>query len=80
MTRFLLEHRHEPGDCPVCFSAWKGFESPLRRVPAMASCARGDHAVWWTVDAEDAEAALAQLPPWVAERTRATEVTLLPLP
>jgi hypothetical protein len=36
--------------------------------------------VWWIVQARDGEAALAQLPPYVAERTIAEEVREVPLP
>jgi hypothetical protein len=34
----------------------------------------------WIVEASDSEATLAQLPPYVAERTTADEVRELPLP
>jgi hypothetical protein len=40
----------------------------------MASCANGDHHIYWTVNAEDAAAALQQLPPYLAQRTHASEV------
>jgi len=30
MAVYILEHRHEPADCPVAFAAWKGFDSSLR--------------------------------------------------
>jgi hypothetical protein len=33
------------------------------------------HELWCTVEAEDAPSALAQLPPFVAERTDAREVS-----
>jgi hypothetical protein len=36
--------------------------------------------MWWLVRASDVEAALAQLPPYVAERTVAEEVREVPLP
>jgi hypothetical protein len=79
MPLFVLSHRHEPEECGAAFAAWKGFDSPLRRQTAVASCVDGLHRAWWHVDAPDAESALAQLPPFVAQRTeveRAREVTL----
>jgi hypothetical protein len=66
---FVLTHRHDAADCGAAFAAWKGFESPLRHTLAVASCVEGRHRAWWQVEATDAEAALAQLPPFVAERT-----------
>jgi hypothetical protein len=51
----------------------------LRHHSAVASCINGGHRTWWVIDAADADAALAQLPPFVAERTQvdpAQEVTI----
>jgi hypothetical protein len=76
----MLSHRHDPAECRVVFAAWRGFESPLRHLPTLASCAEGGHAMWWTVDAEHAEGALSQLPPYVAERTEATKVSEVQIP
>ena len=56
------------------------FESPLRGGRPLASCISGNHGMWWFVRASDVEAALAQLPPYVAERTVAEEVREVPLP
>jgi hypothetical protein len=66
------------------FASWKGFESPLRRDSAVASCgastaAEDHHRIWWTVDAVDARAALALLPPYVAERTEVSEIGKVPI-
>jgi len=36
--------------------------------------------MWWIVQAADRVAALAQLPPYVAERTTVEEVREVPLP
>jgi len=80
MPTFMLAHKHEPAHCPTAFAAWRGFESPLRHHPVLASCVRGGHAIWWTVEAPDPESALAQLPPFVAERTVVTEVKEVPIP
>jgi hypothetical protein len=76
---FMLCHRHEPHECRSAFAAWKGFDSPLRHGLTVASCVEGGHGAWWRVEAPDAEAALAQLPSFVRERTeveRAREVRL----
>jgi hypothetical protein len=77
---YLLHHRHEARECPVVFAAWKGFASPLRHRPAVASCAAGGHTFWWTVEAETGAKALEQLPRYVAERTTATEVSEVEIP
>lgn len=66
---FMLSHSHAPDECRTAFAAWKGFDSPLRHTLTLTSCVEGGHHTWWRVEATDAEAALAQLPPFVAERT-----------
>jgi len=80
MARYLLHHHHEPSDCGAAYAAWKGFESPLRRRSTLASCFEGGHSVWWDVDALDADAALALLPPFVAVRATVTAVSEVPIP
>jgi hypothetical protein len=80
MARFMLSHRHTPDECQVAFAAWQGFDSPLRRLSTTGSCVEGGHALWWTVDAQDEEQALAQLPPYVAERTEASRVSAVAIP
>jgi hypothetical protein len=80
MARFMLSHRHSEGECAVAFAAWRGFESPLRRHPTLGSCVEGGHGLWWTVEALSAERALAQLPPYVADRTEASEVSEVAIP
>ncbi len=80
MPRFLLQHRHDPADCGAAFAAFKGHTSPLRHRPASASCVSGDHAIWWTVDAESEQRALALLPYFVAQRTVATRITETDIP
>jgi hypothetical protein len=69
VATFVLTHSHLPAECRPAFAAWKGFESPLRHKASLNSCVEGGHRAWWTVEAASAEAALAQLPPFVAERT-----------
>ena len=80
MPRFLLHHRHEPGECGVVFASFKGHDSPLRHRTTLASCASGGHAIWWTVEAASAQAALALLPFYVSERATATTVSDVRIP
>jgi hypothetical protein len=80
MPRYLLHHKHEPRECGVVFSAFKGHGSPLRRRPTVASCRSGGHAIWWDVEAESEAEALALLPAYVAERTTATRVSEVEIP
>ena len=80
MSRYLLEHRHEPRECGVVFAAFKGHESPLRHRPTLASCRSGGHAIWWTVDAESEGDALRLLPNYVAQRTTVSRVSEIEIP
>ena len=80
MPLFLLHHQHEPRECAAAFAAWTGFDSPLRRHAAASSCLTGGHAVWWRVQADDHDAALALLPRYVAERTTPIEVRDVEIP
>ena len=80
MTLFVLTHHHEAADCGAAIAAWKGFESPLRGQPLYASCISGGHHAWWQVNAPDATAALAQLPPFVAARTSVEAVREVRVP
>jgi hypothetical protein len=80
MPRFLVQHRHESQECGVAFASFKGTDSTLRHQPTLASCAFGGHAIWWTVDARDEQAALQRLPFFVAERSTATRVADVLIP
>jgi hypothetical protein len=85
VPRYMLTHRHGPGECRVAFAAWSGFDSPLRHHPATGSCvsrAGGteEHRLWWEVEAETSADALALLPPYVAERTEASEIGEVRIP
>ena len=80
MAVFVLHHHHEPAECQAAFAAWKGFDSPLCGGMTLASCRQGGHELWWTVDPAGEESALAQLPPYVAARTHATEVSEVSVP
>jgi hypothetical protein len=74
MARFLLHHRHDARDCGVVFASFRGHDSELRHRAALATCAFGGHAIWWTVDAPDEARALGLLPYFVAESATAIEV------
>ncbi|MDH4276728.1 MAG: hypothetical protein OEZ14_06890 [Acidimicrobiia bacterium] len=75
MARYLLHHCHRATECGVVFASFKGFDSPLRHKPTLASCPSGGHEIWWTVNAESEDSALSLLPPYVAQRTTATGVS-----
>ena len=80
MSCYLLHHRHEPNECGVVFAAFRGDPSPLRHRATLASCRSGGHAIWWTVQADSEDDALALLPFYVAERTTATRVCEVDIP
>lgn len=80
VTRYLLQHRHEPRECGVVFASFKGFESPLRHEATLASCRSGGHSIWWTVEADDETGALRMLPGYVAERTTVARVSEVEIP
>ena len=80
MTRYLLEHRHEPQECGVVFASFKGHRSPLRHRSTLTSCRSGGHAIWWTVEAESEADALRLLPYYVAERTTVSRVSEVEIP
>jgi hypothetical protein len=80
MTRYLLHHKHEHHECGAVFAGFRGFRSPLRHASTLGSCSFGDHAIWWTVEAESEEQALELLPFFVAERTTAIPVGEVAIP
>ena len=80
MTRYLLQHTHESHECGAVFASFKGYDSPLRHRPTLASCRSGGHAIWWTVEAFTPADALALLPTYVAARTTATAVSDVSIP
>ena len=80
MARYVLHHRHTPGECGVVFASFKGHESPLRHQATLASCRSGGHEIWWTVDATSEVDALRLLPSYVAERTTVARVTEVRIP
>jgi hypothetical protein len=88
MRTFMLIHRHRPTECRVAYAAWRTFDTPLRGQIAQSTCGRSRpgvlddnavteelHELWCTVRAADPAAALAQLPPFIAERTDVREVS-----
>ena len=80
MSRFLLQHRHEPQECGVVFASFKGLRSPLRHQATLASCRSGGHAIWWEVEADSEADALALLPEYVAKRTVVSRVSEVKIP
>jgi hypothetical protein len=80
MPRYMLHHTHSPDDCAVAFAAWRGFPSPLRSLPTVASCAFGGHDMWWEVEAASALEALALLPDWIAGRASVARVSEVGVP
>lgn len=80
MSRYMLQHRHEPQECGVVFASFKGHDSPLRHRATLASCSSGGHAIWWTVEAKTEAEALRLLPPYVAARTTVTRVNEVEIP
>jgi len=80
VPQFLLHHRHEPRECGPAFAAWKGHGSPLRHHEALASCASGGHAIWWTVEAAGEREALALLPAYLVERAEVIRVAAVEIP
>ena len=80
MALYLLQHHHEPAECAASFAAWKGFDSPLRAVPAWCSCPTEGHHLWLLVEACDDEAALGQVPLYVATRAVVTRISEVRIP
>lgn len=80
MASFLLHHRHDPEKCGVAFAAFKGHQSPLRHGATFASCAAGGHEIWWFVEADSEEKALALLPHYVAQRCTVTPIRKIHIP
>ena len=80
MSRYLLQHQHQPRECGAVFASFKGYESPLRHEATLASCRSGGHAIWWTVEAESEAAALRLLPAYIAERTTVARVSEVQIP
>ena len=80
MSRYVLQHHHEPRECGVVFASFKGHQSPLRHRATLASCRSGGHAIWWEVEAETEQDALALLPTYVADRTTVARVSEVEIP
>ena len=80
MPRFLVHHRHKPHECGITFASFRGHDSSLRHRAALASCASGDHEIWWTVEAASEQEVLAQLPFFVARRSTLTSVSEVVIP
>jgi hypothetical protein len=74
MHRYLLDHRHKPGECATVHAAWCGFSGRLRQGVTSENCSSSAHQVWWAVNARSESEALAALPARVAAHTRAIAV------
>lgn len=79
MPTYQLIHRHQPDECRFAYAAWNGFASPLRHHPVLSSCVRGGHRISWTVNADNPDAALALLPPFLAARCEVDPVSEVPI-
>lgn len=64
----------------MVFASFKGHQSPLRHRATLASCRSGGHAIWWEVEADNEQDALALLPAYVAKRTTAARVSEVEIP
>lgn len=80
MPHYLIHHQHEASDCGVAFASFRGFDSPLRHRPTLASCSYGGHAIWWSVEAATTAEALGLLPFYVAQRASVTRVDQIEIP
>jgi hypothetical protein len=61
MTRFLLIHRHQPGECLQAHTAWRAIDATLPHTTPRR-CADGGHTIWWRVRARSRHQALELLP------------------
>ncbi len=80
VPQFLIHHRHAADDCGAVFASFHGFDSPLRRKSTLSSCPCGGPDIWWSVEADDSDAALTLLPVYVATRATATRVGMWRIP
>jgi hypothetical protein len=80
MPRYRLHHRHQPSECAAVFASFTGHDSPLRHTPTTGSCLFGGHEIWWDVQADSEQAALALLPFYVAARTTVATVAQVEIP
>ncbi len=80
MPTYQLAHQHHADECRFAYAAWNGFASPLRHHTTLSSCAKGDHRIWWTVEADSPEAALSLLPSYLATRCEVDLVSEVLIP
>ena len=80
MPDYLIVHHHRPEECPAVFSAWRGFDSPLRGRDTRSSCRWGGHEIWWDVKADSETEALGLLPRFLAQRAKAVRVGVIEIP
>ena len=81
MPRFLLHHRHEPGEVRRRVRRLQGPQQPAAPPTTRSrSCRRGGHEIWWLVEADSAEKALDLLPAYVADRSTAIPIREVQIP
>jgi hypothetical protein len=80
MPCFLLHHRHEPDECGVAFTSFRGRASSLRRRSAITSCRADGRAIGWWLEAASEKAAFALLPYLVAAPGTVTKVSEVAIP
>ena len=79
MSRYLLQHRHEPHECGVVFAAFKDPEPASPQSDAgLVPLRRARDLVDGHADTE--EEALELLPYYVAERTTVSRVSEVEIP
>lgn len=73
MPEFMLHHTHEPDECQAVFGALKepGGAESLSGSRFFCCCPSGEHGGYFTVEAADADAAVAMLPSRLQPTTRA---------
>ena len=79
MARYLLHHRHQPGECGVVFASFKGNQSCFATAPRCL-LPSGGHETWCTVDASEADAARPLPFFYVAQRTTVPCVSEVQIP
>jgi hypothetical protein len=80
MPSFRIVHRHNSGECPAAYAAWKGFDGMLRGQRTTSSCRWGDHQIWWDLEAANEVEALRRLPRYVSDRAVAVRIGEVDIP
>ena len=80
MPCFLLHHLHEADECGVVFATLPRHDRTHQRPPNIPTSRTGGHAIWWRVEADSKDDALALLPFFVSVRTTVTKVSEVTIP